>query len=194
VAGQLLKFVAVKYVIAAGGFALCLSLLYSMGLVPLLDFKHLAMMRAAQTAALALLFVPISTIAYSTMPASMNDDAAALFSMARNVCGGIGISVSTALITDHQQARQARMVGHLTPTYRPYNHLLQQVAQSLHNSGQTMAQAIHNAPGDVMQILLTQSALLAYNDVFLITAGLSFLMIPTALLMTAIKSEEKGGK
>ena len=191
VAGKLLSFVPVKYVIALGGAALGLSLIYSMGLVPLLDFTHLAYMRAAQTASLALLFVPISTIAYATLPTAMNSDAAALFSMARNVVGGIGISVSTALVTNHQQTRQARLIPHLTPTNQPYDQLLQQIEQALHNSGQTMAQAAHNAPGRVLTMLHTQTAVLAYSDVFMITAGLSFLLIPTALLMSGFRATGK---
>ena len=48
------------------------------------------------TAGLALLFVPISTVAYATLPRSMNGDAAALFSMSRNVFGSVGISLATA--------------------------------------------------------------------------------------------------
>jgi DHA2 family multidrug resistance protein len=194
VAGKVLNVVPVKYVIAGGGFALGCSLIYSMDLVPDLDFKHLAYFRAAQTAALALLFVPISTIAYATLPSEQNGDAAALFSMARNVFGGVGISVSTALITDHEQIRQSRLIPHLAPTSQPYNHLLQQVEQALHNSGQTMAQAAHNAPGQIYQMLRTQTAILAYNDVFLITAGLAFVMIPTALLMSGVMSKAKGGE
>jgi DHA2 family multidrug resistance protein len=192
VAGKILDIVPVKYVIAAGGFALGCSLLYSMQLVPDLDFKHLAFFRAAQTAALALLFVPISTIAYATLPPEQNGDAAALFSMARNVFGGVGISVSTALISDHEQVRQSRLIPHLSPTNQPYNVLLQQVEQALRNSGQTMAQAIHHAPGQVFEMLRTQTAVLAYNDVFLITAGLAFIMIPTALLMSGVRSKAQG--
>jgi DHA2 family multidrug resistance protein len=193
IAGKLLTVVPVKYVIAASGVALGSALIYSAGLVPELDFKHLAFMRAAQTAGLALLFVPISTIAYATLPPAMNSDAAALFSMARNVCGGIGISVSTALITNHEQTRQSQLVAHLTPTSQPYLRLLQQVEQALHNSGQTIAQAAHNAPGKVYAMLQTQTAVLAYADVFYITAGLGFLLIPTALLMSGIKSAGKAG-
>ena len=56
--GQILKIVPVKYVIAAGGLALSAALLYSRNLIPQLDFTHLLLFRAAQTAALALLFVP----------------------------------------------------------------------------------------------------------------------------------------
>ncbi len=193
VAGKILDRVPGKYVIAAGGLALGASLLFSMNLVPELDFWHLAIFRAAQTSALALLFVPISTIAYSTLPAEQNGDAAALFSMARNVFGGLGISISTALITDHQQIRQAHLIDNLSPSNAPYEELLQRVQQALVNSGQSMAQAIHNAPGQVYEMMQTQVAVLAYNDVFLITACMAFMLIPAALAMSGVKAKASGG-
>jgi MFS transporter, DHA2 family, multidrug resistance protein len=193
IVGKVLNVVPAKYVIACGGLALGGALIYSMNLVPDLDFTHLIMYRASQTAALALLFVPISTIAYSTVPPRLNGDAAALFSMARNVFGGIGISVSTALVTDHLQIRQTYLIGNLTPTNQPYNVLLQQVQQALVDAGQSMAQAVQAAPGQVLQMLNGQVAVLAYNDVFMITACMSFLMIPTALLMSGVKPKARGG-
>ncbi len=193
VAGKLMNFVPTKYIIATGGLALGLALFYSMNLVPELDFWHLVLFRAAQTAALALLFVPISTIAYATIPPELNGDATALFSMARNVFGGIGISVSTALVTEHQQIRQAHLVHALDPSNQPYNVLLQQVQQGLIDAGQSAAQAAQMAPGQVFGMLRNQVAVLAYNDVFLITACLSFIMIPTALLMSNVKAKASGG-
>nr|WP_294523416.1 DHA2 family efflux MFS transporter permease subunit [uncultured Rhodopila sp.] len=193
VAGRLMNLVPTKYVVAGGGLALGLALIYSMNLVPELDFYHLVLFRAAQTAALALLFVPISTIAYATVPAELNGDATALFSMARNVFGGIGISVSTALVTEHLQIRQAHLVDHLGPTNQPYNDLLQQTQQGLIDMGHSAAQAMQMAPGQVFQMLQTQTAVLAYNDVFLLTALMSFVMIPTALCMSGIKTKSSGG-
>jgi MFS transporter, DHA2 family, multidrug resistance protein len=193
VTGKLMNIVPTKYVIAGGGLALGLALIYSMNLVPDLDFWHLVLFRAAQTAALALLFVPISTIAYATIPPELNGDAAALFSMARNVFGGIGISVSTALVTEHLQVRQAHLVHALDTSNQPYNALLQQIQQGLIDAGQSTAQAAQMAPGQVFQMLRDQVAVLAYNDVFLITACLSFIMIPTALLMSNVKAKASGG-
>jgi DHA2 family multidrug resistance protein len=180
-------------VIASGSLALGAALIYSMNLVPQLDFYHLVLFRAAQTAALALLFVPISTIAYATVPPELNGDATALFSMSRNVFGGIGISVSTALVTEHLQIRQAHLVHALDPANQPYNVLLQQVRQGLIDTGQSVAQASQMAPGQVFQMLQGQVAVLAYNDVFLITACLAFVMIPTALLMSGVKTKSGGG-
>ena len=49
------------------------------------------------------------------------------------------------------------------------------------------------APGQVFQMLQAQSAVLSYIDVFLITACMSFVMIPTALLMSGIKTKASGG-
>jgi DHA2 family multidrug resistance protein len=193
VAGKILNVVQTKYVIAAGGLALSLSLIVSMNLVPDLDFFHLMLYRAGQTAALSLLFVPISTIAYATIPRELNGDATALFSMSRNVFGGIGISVSTALVNNHLQIRQSYLIDHLTTVNQPYNVLLQQIQQGMVDAGQSMAQAVQGAPGQVFQTLQTQSAVLAYSDVFLITAGMSLLMIPTALLMSGIKTKAGGG-
>ena len=193
VTGRILNYVPTKYVIASGGLSLALALVYSMTLVPDLDFYHLMLYRAAQTAALALLFVPISTIAYATVPKELNGDATALFTMSRNVFGGIGISVSTALVTEHLQVRQSFLIDHLSASSQPYRVLLQQVQHGLVNGGQSMAQAVQGAPGQVLQMLRAQSAVLAYSDVFMITAAMSLVMIPTALLMSGVKTKASGG-
>jgi DHA2 family multidrug resistance protein len=193
VVGRILNYIPTKYVIASGGLALGASLIYSMNLVPQLDFYHLVLFRAAQTAGLALLFVPISTIAYATVPPELNGDATALFTAARNVFGGIGISVSTALVTEHEQIRQAHLIDNLGQTYQPYNDLIQQTQQGLIDLGHSAAQAVQMAPGQVFQMLRTQAAVLAYNDVFLLTALMSLVMIPTALCMSGIKAKSGGG-
>jgi DHA2 family multidrug resistance protein len=158
-----------------------------------MDFKQLMILRATQTSGLAFLFVPISTIAYATVPEELNGDAAALFSMARNVVGGIGISISTALVTDHLQTRQGRLIDNLTPTSQGYVEFLQHVQQALIDSGQTAAQAAQSAPGQVFQMLKDQAAVLAYSDVFTITAVMTLIMIPTALLMSGIKGKAGAG-
>lgn len=192
VAGKLLTFVPFKYVIALGGLTLSGALFYSTDLVPGIDFFHLALLRSAQTAALALLFVPISTAAYSTVAKELNGDAAALFSMSRNVFGGVGISISTALVTEHQQSRQSHMVHNLSPTNQPYEVLLQQVKQAYINAGNTPEQAALAAPGRIFQLLRSQVAVLAYSDVFLITAGIALIITAAALAMKNVKAKASG--
>ena len=191
--GRIMKFVPVKYVIAAGGLALAGSLFFSNNLVPNLDFFHLCIFRSAQTAALALLFVPISTAAYVTLPDSEHGDGAALFTMSRNVVGGIGISVSTALITNHEQIRQHYLSEHLDPTNQPYNVLLQDLQGAAMSLGHAAHLAKQMAPGEVFQILQTQSAVLAYNDTFVITGVLALLLVPLGLFMSGGNAKAKSG-
>jgi DHA2 family multidrug resistance protein len=194
VVGPIMKVVPVKYVIAAGGLALSGALFFSDNLVPNLDFFHLWIFRSAQTAALALLFVPISTAAYVTLPEDEHGDGAALFTMSRNVVGGIGISVSTALITNHEQIRQQYLGEHLDPTNQPYNVLLQDLQGAAMSLGHAAQMAKQMAPGEVFQILQTQSAVLAYNDTFIITGVLALLLVPLGLFMSAGKAKAKSGE
>ena len=191
--GRIMKFVPVKYVIAAGGLALSGALFFSDNLVPNLDFFHLWIFRAAQTAALALLFVPISTAAYVTLPKDEQGDGAALFTMSRNVVGGIGISVSTAWITNHEQIRQHYLSEHLDPTNQPYNVLLQDLQGAAMSLGHAAHLAKQMAPGEVFQILQTQSAVLAYNDTFVITGVLALLLVPIGLFMSGGNAKAKSG-
>jgi DHA2 family multidrug resistance protein len=192
--GRLMGLIPVKYVIAAGGLALCSALMYSQNLVPQLDFFHLAFFRALQTAALALLFVPISTGAYVTLPKEEHGDGAALFTMARNVFGGIGISVATALVTNHEQTHQQYQIEHLTPVNQPYNVLLQNVQAGLTSLGRSVEAARQMAPGEVFQTLQGQTAVLAYNDVFFISACLAILILPVGLFMSSVKAKARSGE
>jgi DHA2 family multidrug resistance protein len=194
VVGRVMAVIPVKYVIASGGVALAGALFFSRNLVPGLDFFHLAFFRATQTAALALLFVPISTAAYLTLPKKQHGDGAALFTMARNVLGGIGISVSTALITNHEQLRQEYQIEHLTPANQPYNELLQSLQAASMGLGHAAQAAQQMAPGEVFQILQSQNAVLAYNDVFVISGYLALILVPIGLFMSGGKPQARSGE
>jgi DHA2 family multidrug resistance protein len=155
---------------------------------PDIDFETLALMRAGQTFGLAFLFVPISTIAYATLPKEQNGDAAALFTMFRNVAGSIGISAATALVTTRTQVRMAHLVTHLTPLDQPYVDTVQRNAQTLMSMGRDAATAQSTAVGMMFTTLKQQASILAYSDVFLYCAVLAFCIVPLAFLFSGTKS------
>jgi hypothetical protein len=68
---------------------------------------------------------------------------------------------------------------------------LQGAAMSLGHAAQVAKQM---APGDVFQILQTQSAVLAYNDTFVITGVLALVLVPLGLFMSAGKAKAKSGE
>jgi DHA2 family multidrug resistance protein len=186
--GKIMPYVQTRYVIATGFLLLGGSLVYSHGLAPDIDFKTLALMRAAQSFGLAFLFVPISTIAYSTLPKELNGDAAALFTMFRNLAGSIGIAAATALVTERTQVRTAHLVDNLTPLSQPYNQLVARQAHTMLSQGFSPGEVHQRSVGLIYTTLQTQASVLAYMDVFALCAILAFCVVPLTLLFTASKS------
>jgi DHA2 family multidrug resistance protein len=142
------------------------------------------------TAGLAFLFVPISTIAYSTLPRHLNGDATALFTMFRNVFGSIGISLATSQITERTQVRQSYLAQWANPFHQPFNQLIATYEQSLHSMGRAAASVHDIAVGRVYQVYRTQASVLAYSDIFLMLAVFAFTIVPFCFLL----SSQKGGR
>ena len=126
-----MPYVQTRFLVATGFLLLAGALAYSHALVPDIDYATLVKMRSAQSIAIGFLFVPITTLAYLTVPRELNDDASALFTMFRNVAGSIGISLSTALIRERTQARMAHLSGHMSTLSQNYNDTLQRTAQTI---------------------------------------------------------------
>ena len=182
IVSQVTKIVPLKYVIAFGFFIMGCSLLYSHRLVPNLDFWTMAKMRAFQTAGLAFMFVPISTIAFATLPRASNADGSALFTMSRNYFGSISISTATAIVQDRTQVHQAHLSTHTSMLDLGYVSTMQRVQSDMLMLGRPAATTEQAATNWLYQQFHTQAAVLAYSDVFLATAILSFLIVPVCLL------------
>lgn len=184
IVGRVMNVVPVKYIIATGFFIMGCSLVYSHYLTPTIDFKTLAYMRAAQSAGLAFLFVPISIIAFSTLPKSMNADASALYTMFRNYFGSLAISAATALVTERTQIRQAHLVMHTSLLDRGYVMTMNEVQAAYLAQGFPAAGTAGQATGWLYQQLRTQASILAYSDVFMLTAILAFAIIPLCFFLS----------
>ena len=68
-----------------------------------------------QGAGLGLIFVPLSAITFSTLPAELRTEAAGLFSLMRNIGSSVGISIVTALLTRGTQINHAQLAEQVTP-------------------------------------------------------------------------------
>lgn len=189
IVGLLMRWVQTRFIIAIGFFIMGSAFIYSSRLTPTIDFETLVIMRSAQTAGLAFLFVPISTIAFTTLPRELNADATALFTMFRNVFGSIGISISTALITERTQVHRSYLAQWTTPFHQPFNELIARNERTLRTMGRA-ADAVHDiAVWKAYEAFRTQAALLAYSDVFLYCAIVAFAVVPFCFFM----SSGKGG-
>ncbi len=185
----LMPHVQTRFIIAFGFFALGAALaVANRRITPDIDFDTLAVLRAGQTFGLAFLFVPISTISYSTLPKELNSDGTALFVMVRNIAGSIGISLATAMITERTQARRAYLSEHLTPFSQAYDDTLARVSQSLRGLGVAPADVPARALGLLNSTLTHQANVQAYMDVFAMCAIGAFCIVPLAFLFRGTKA------
>ncbi|WP_186214129.1 DHA2 family efflux MFS transporter permease subunit [Burkholderia gladioli] len=194
IVSRLMPHVQTRYLVGTGFVLLAASLVYSRTLVPDIDYRHLMVIRCAQSMAIGFLFVPITTLAYLTIPQRLNDDASALFTMFRNVAGSIGISVSTALIRERAQARMAHLSEHMSPLSQNFQDALQRNAQSISAlSGVPPSAALQTANGRLYETFVSQATILAYIDVFAILAVFCAACIPLTFLFTPAKAAGGGG-
>jgi len=190
---QLMRFVQTRILIAAGFVIMGAAFVYSSQLTLDIDFRTLVIMRSAQTAGLAFLFVPISTIAYTTLPRELNGDATALFVMFRNVFGSIGIAIASSMIIQRMQVHQSYLAQWATPFHQPYNELVARYEATLLASGHAASSAHDVAVGKVYQVFQAQAAVLGYSDVFLLAGAVAFAVAPLCFLLSGVKGGGGGG-
>ncbi len=193
IVGFLSGKVPLKYLIAFGFFSMACSLVYSHYLAPNIDFWTLTAMRATQTIGLGFLFVPITTIAFSTLPQSANADAAALFTMFRNYFGSLSISAATALVTERSQVRQAHLAQNTGPLDLGYSMTMNRLQHDFLALGHPPSATDQLATNWLYQQLHTQAAFLAYGDVFMITAIMSLCVVPLCFFLSSGVKEGGGG-
>ena len=190
---KLMPLVQTRLIIAFGFLLLMLSFIYSATLVPNVDFETLVLFRSAQSLGLGFLFVPLTTIAFITIPHRMNADGAALFTMFRNVAGSIGISLATAGVTERTQAHSAHMVHNMTPLNEQFSQAVQRSAAAIRDLAHVVGDPISLATVRMYQEMVSQSRILAYVDVFSYCAMIACILIPFCFLLSPVKSEGNAG-
>src|SRR6202000_3140908 len=64
---------------------------------------------------IGLVWVPLSAVAFTTLPANLRNEGTSFFNLLRNVGSSIGISVVTFLLPQNTQRLHATLVEHVTP-------------------------------------------------------------------------------
>jgi DHA2 family multidrug resistance protein len=193
VIGIVMNYVQTRYLLTIGFTVLGSAMLFSRIIPPDINFGTLVLIRAGQSLGIGFLFVPTSVLAYQTIPQRMQGDAAALFTMFRNVAGSIGISLSTAWITSRTQVHMAYLSSRLSDSNPPVRSLLNQFATAIKNLGTVAGSATQAAMHQTYSTLLEQASFLAYKDVFLYCAFLAFGFVPLTFLFSPVKAKRKAG-
>ncbi|MFP5404901.1 MAG: DHA2 family efflux MFS transporter permease subunit [Gammaproteobacteria bacterium] len=123
---------------------------------------------------LGFLFVPLSTISFSTLAPHFRNEGTALFSLIRNIGSSIGISVVVTLLARNAQANHAAFSEYINP----FNLALQHAVQSgVYNLATAPGLAAIN--GEVSR----QAVMLAYLQDFRLMMWTALVAIPLVVFL-----------
>lgn len=134
---------------------------------------------------LGMIFVPITTLAYDTLPREATDHAAGIFNLARTIGSSLGISVAGTLLTRETQVNWNQLGGRLSQYNAAFQHWL-----AVQGLTATDPQAARSLAG----ILSRQATMMAMVDTFwFITLSMIVLAPLVFLLRKAQHRRDHGG-
>jgi MFS transporter, DHA2 family, multidrug resistance protein len=130
------------------------------------DYKHVALIRALQGLGIALLFVPVSQLAYSFLPKNKNNKASSLTNLFRNQGGSVGIAFVTTVLARRTQYHQSVLVSHATPLDHRFQETIASLSRYFVAHGFTVPDAALHAQAQIARLIQQQAALLGFLDCF----------------------------
>jgi DHA2 family multidrug resistance protein len=98
------------------GLSLTAYSLYEMSLFTIdVPVREIVYTGVVQGIGMGFIFVPLSTLAYATLPRHFRDDAAAIFSLVRNIGSSVGVSIVMALLSRNIQINHSELASRLVP-------------------------------------------------------------------------------
>lgn len=182
-AGAVAGWIQPKYLIATGMAVIAVAMWHMTNLAPDATFGFFAWARVFQMIGLPFLFIPINAVAYAGLRPEDTNQASALINMARNLGGSFGISLANTVIAQRSQFHQSRLVENVYPASQAYQHVSRQVTDYFLAYGMPRPQAQALATGWIGQAVGSQATLLAYIDVFWVSALFAATMVPLVLLL-----------
>jgi DHA2 family multidrug resistance protein len=179
--GRLLGVVDARILIGIGLTLATASLYVMVGWTPDVSAKEIAIDSVAQGVGLGLVFVPLNTVAFATLPGEWRTDGAAVWTLIRNLGSSVGISLIIAKLTDNIAVFHSQLVEFINP----FSDALKAAHISLRAPTSLAA-----LDGMVTQ----QAAVMSYSNDFLVMTFVSLAAFPLlALIRGTKKAPAKAG-
>jgi len=128
---------------------------------------------------LGMVFIPLSTLAFSTLPQRYSAEAAGMYSLMRTIGSGIGVSIVATVLTSHAQVAWHNVGGLL----QPYNSAMAPYLNSLGLNEQSP-----QAAGILAQELARQSQMIGFLDAYIFVTVAFAAMTPMVFIMKNIRA------
>lgn len=181
IVGKLMKYVDPRKIIIIGvlisGYGIYIGTRYNLDI----SYGWIIYPMILQGFGLGMIFVPLSAVAFSTLPASSRAEGAGLFSLLRTLGSSIGISVVATVLTRRTQMAWNQLGGFINP----YNPAVTHYLQPLHiNNNSPLAIAI------LARTLARHAQMLSFVDVFALIAASFVIMLPLVFLLQKPKKQQ----
>jgi DHA2 family multidrug resistance protein len=163
-----------RLLVSLGFFLAAMSMWQMTGWSLQVDLSHILITGLVQGLGIGLVFIPLSTAAFATLPPELRTDGSSLFNLARSIGGSIGISLVTTLLARSLQTSHADIGSHVTGSVTSLlDFSTIDRYQVLGEAALTMVDAEVNR----------QAAMIGYLNDFTLMMWLSFAAVPLVLFM-----------
>lgn len=176
VAGRLLKRIDARVLLLAGFLISAFALWQMMQYTLVLSESDIVWPGIVQGFGLGMVFVPLSTLTFSTLQPDLRADGTATYSLMRNIGSSIGISIIQTLMTRGTQIAHADLASHIN-IYNP-------ALQAMISRRASLDLAILD------QSINQQAAMIAYLNAFKAMFVATLLVMPLIALIRPANKEQ----
>ena len=143
---------------------------------------------------LGFLFTPINFVVFAALKPTEVQQASGLINLARQLGGSFGIAVLNTYIYNMEAYHRANLVSNLYAGNEAYTSRLAAIAAGMvQRTGMSVADAQKGALHSLDRIVSAQSAVMSYNDAFLLLGVTFVFAIPAIFLLNPVKKAPPGG-
>jgi MFS transporter, DHA2 family, multidrug resistance protein len=177
--GRMMKYIEARTLIISGLSLMAGSLFFMTGWTDQTGVPEIIVLSILQGFGLGLVFVPLSTVAFLTLPNHLRTDGTSMLTLLRNVASSIGISVVIAQLTEGSRRVYAILSQHINP----FNHALQMPdVRSMIDLGSDTGRAMADA------MVGLQSQIIAFSLDYQLVMIVTLCAIPLAIMIGSTKS------
>jgi len=189
IVGRLVGILDNRYLMAAGFAILALSV-YLLGHVNLdISMSSVIWPNIINGFAMGFIFVPLTTTAMGTLRNEQMGNATGIYNLMRNIGGGLGISISTTMLSRLGQFHQNVLTPHVSELDPAFQQTLNSIKAGLSAMTDPYT-AGQQAYGVIYGIVQRQASTLAFIDVFRWEAIICICCVP---LVFILKKGRRGG-
>ncbi|PWU01699.1 MAG: EmrB/QacA family drug resistance transporter [Terriglobia bacterium] len=147
-----------------------------------IDFRTAIEARVIQSMGLAFLFVPLNTMAFSSLPRERANSATGLINLARNIGGSTGIATVTTMLARRTQFHQSVLAGHVNLFNDSYRTLVDRATRMFIGRGSGPVEALHQSQALVYRLVQREATTKAFIDAFWLLGVIFLAIVPVMLL------------